>query len=169
VAVRTDVWVYLIFRHCFGGIARTWTLGHSATIATLFHLRSVPPFRRPILSLTFPNELFSRFSSLSQTNSLHNHHHHHHSSSSSTIHPLYSYSRPSPAMFVAMFCHYCCCRLQAPPPLGFGNNISFKFASSHPHVFPKLHTYAHYTHLASLRLTSMTEQTKGNPLSHRCI
>jgi len=130
------------FRH-WSGVARMWKLGRSATIATLFHLRSVPPFCRPILSRTFPNELLSRTSSLSQTNSLHNHHHlitdRHHQ----PFIPLYSYSRQSPAMFVAMFCHYCCRRLQAPLPLVFGNNISFKFVSSHPHVFPKLHTYAH--------------------------
>ena len=69
VAVRTDVWVYLIFRHCFGGIARTWTLGRSATIATLFHLRSVPPFRRPILSLTSLMNFFTFFISLKQTHS----------------------------------------------------------------------------------------------------
>lgn len=141
MAVRTDVWGYLIFVIVPG-------LRGRGRIATLIHIRSVPtPFRRAILSRTFPNELLSRTSSLSQTNTLHNYHNHHHSSSSSTIRPLYSYSRQLLAIFVAMFCHYLLSSVVGASASRFGNNISFKFVSSHPHVFPKLHTYAYYLHL----------------------
>jgi len=145
VAVRTDVWVFLIFVIVPGsrGRERLAAVYNRYTLSSPF----CPAFP-PRYSLShFPNELLSRTSSLSQTNSLHNHHNHHHSSSSSTIRTLYSYSRQLPAIFVAMFCHYCCRWLQAPLPLVFGNTISFKFVSSHPHVFPKLHTYAYYLHL----------------------
>ena len=76
VAVRADVWVYLIFVIDSGESRGRGRLAALLQSLTLFHLRSVPPFRRPVLSLTFPNELLSRFSSLSQTNSLHNHHRH---------------------------------------------------------------------------------------------
>lgn len=138
MAVRTDVWVFLIFVIVPGsrGRERLAAVYNRYTLSSPF----CPAFP-PRYSLShFPNELLSRTSSLSQTNSLHNHHNHHHSSSSSTIRTLYSYSRQLPAIFVAMFCHYCCRWLQAPLPLVFGNTISFKFVSSHPHVFPKLHT-----------------------------
>lgn len=169
MAVRTDVWVYLIFVIVSGesrGRGRLAALLQSllSFISVLSRL-SAAPFS---LSLSLMNFCHVFHLSVKQTHSTittititHRHH--------QPFIPCTPTHAHHPLCLSQCFCHYCCCRLQASPPLGFGNNISFKFASSRPHVFPKLHTYAHYTHLASLRLTSMTEQTKGNPLSHRCV
>ena len=113
-----------------------WPLYYSF-ISVLSRLSAAPSS----LSLSLMN--FHVFH-LSQTISLDNHHHHHHSSLSSTIYPLYPYSRPSPAMFVAMFCHYCSRRLQARLPHILGTTFPLS-SPHHTHTFFRNVTRTHIT------------------------